>query len=105
MRSDGTRPFLLSFYFLSSSSLRISSEAIDLLNKYSWCTKEALCRRLGFRERRFSAFFEEAHFLAGERDGETQDFFWSEGMAFRAEGGTAHSEAWSLDRARTFRNR
>lgn len=51
-----------------------------------------MCRRLGFRERRFSAFFEGAHFLAGERDRETHDF-WSEVM---------DSEAWSLDRARMF---
>lgn len=44
--------------------------------------------------RRFSAFFEGAHFLAGERDRETQDF-WSEGMVFPAEVSAAPSEAWT----------
>jgi hypothetical protein len=36
-------------------------------------------------------------------DKETQDF-WSEGLFFMTEVSTAHSKAWSLDGARTFRN-
>lgn len=58
---------------------------------------------LAFREERFCAFPLRVHSLVGETHKETQDF-WREGMVFQAEASTAHSEAWSPDRARIFRN-